>query len=85
MTCHRAIVWKCDVIRKTLSTQCIAAEDDQAMAIINMHKKVWVKFGSGAYKLCEWTDRQINTHTHNRFTAGLEYVRVHPGQQVPER
>jgi len=28
---------------------------------------------------------QYNTHTHNRFTAGLEYVRVHPGQQVPER
>ena len=26
-----------------------------------------------------------HTHTHNRFTAGLEYVRVHPGQQVPER
>jgi len=27
-----------------------------------------------------------DTHTtHNRFTAGLEYVRVHPGQQVPER
>ena len=25
------------------------------------------------------------THTHNRSTAGLEYVRVHPGQQVPER
>jgi len=27
------------------------------------------------------------THTQpfNRFTAGLEYVRVHPGQQVPER
>ena len=23
--------------------------------------------------------------SHNRFTAGLEYVRVHPGQQVPER
>jgi len=23
--------------------------------------------------------------TYNRFTAGLEYVRVHPGQQVPER
>ena len=22
------------------------------------------------------------THKHNRFTAGLEYVRVHPGQQV---
>jgi len=26
-----------------------------------------------------------HTHTHNHFTAGLEYVRVHPGQQVPER
>ena len=26
-----------------------------------------------------------NTHTHNRFTARLEYVRVHPGEQVPER
>jgi len=26
-----------------------------------------------------------HTHTHNRFTAGLEYVWVHPGQQVPER
>jgi len=25
------------------------------------------------------------THTHNHFTAGLEYVRVLPGQQVPER
>jgi len=28
---------------------------------------------------------QLHTHTHNRFTAGVEYVRVHPGQQVPER
>jgi len=28
---------------------------------------------------------EIHTHTHNRFTAGLEYVRVHPDQQVPER
>ena len=25
-----------------------------------------------------------NTHTH-RFTALLEYVRDHPGEQVPER
>ena len=31
------------------------------------------------------TDTTSNTHTHNRFTAGLEYVWVHPGQQVPER
>jgi len=24
-------------------------------------------------------------HTHNRFTALLEFVRDHPGEQVPER
>jgi len=27
----------------------------------------------------------LHTHTHNRFTALLEYVRDHPGEQVPER
>jgi len=26
-----------------------------------------------------------NTHTHNRFTALLEFVRDYPGEQVPER
>jgi len=26
-----------------------------------------------------------HTHTHNHFTALLEYVRDHPGEQVPER
>jgi len=26
-----------------------------------------------------------HTHTHNHFTAFLEYVRDHPGEQVPER
>jgi len=26
-----------------------------------------------------------NTHTHNRFTALLEHVRDHLGEQVPER
>ena len=35
--------------------------------------------------LIEPSFNSYNTHTHNRFTAGLEYVRVHPGQQVPER
>jgi len=25
------------------------------------------------------------SHTHNRFTALLEYVWDHPGEQVPER
>ena len=34
---------------------------------------------------CPATFVYYTTHTHNRFTAGLEYVRVHPGQQVPER
>jgi len=28
---------------------------------------------------------QKTTHTHNRFTALLEFVRDHPGEQVPER
>ena len=27
----------------------------------------------------------LTTHTHNHFTALLEYVRDHPGEQVPER
>jgi len=26
-----------------------------------------------------------HTHTHNHFTALLEFVRYHPGEQVPER
>jgi len=26
-----------------------------------------------------------HTHTHNRFTALLEFVRDHPGEQVPDR
>jgi len=39
---------------------------------------------------CEQSPRiknafSTNTHTHNRFTALLEYVRDHPGGQVPER
>ena len=36
----------------------------------------------------EWTffcSNMFDTHTHNRFTALLEYVRDHPGEQVPER
>ena len=39
------------------------------------------------YDVYFWFSQKYNfhTHTHNRFTAGLEYVRVHPGQQVPER
>jgi len=29
--------------------------------------------------------KHTHTHTHNRFTAVLEYVGDHPGEQVPER
>jgi len=31
------------------------------------------------------THTHTHTHTHNRFTALLEYVRDHPGEQVPAR
>jgi len=31
------------------------------------------------------TSNHWKTHTHNRFTALLEFVRDHPGEQVPER
>jgi len=31
------------------------------------------------------TTTTTTTHTHNRFTALLQYVRYHPGEQVPER
>jgi len=38
-------------------------------------------------RLNEWIGNVQNrdTHTHNRFTALLEFVRDHPGEQVPER
>ena len=29
--------------------------------------------------------KHTHTHTHNRFTALLEFVWDHPGEQVPER
>ena len=34
---------------------------------------------------CTFTHSIAHTHTHNHFTALLEYVRDHPGEQVPER
>ena len=41
-------------------------------------------------RLNEWKDFVVNrgithTHTQNRFTALLEYVRDYLGEQVPER
>jgi len=35
-------------------------------------------------KATQMKPRTTHTHTHNRFTALLEYVRDHPGEQVPE-
>jgi len=32
-----------------------------------------------------YTHTHTHTHAQNRFTALLEYVRYHPGEQVPER
>jgi len=63
-------------------------------------KYIYTEYDRGIYLLNADADNSIvderrhgpaiitynrHTHTHNRFTAGLEYVRVHPGQQVPER
>jgi len=36
-------------------------------------------------KCCTHEHFNMCTHTHNRFTALLEYVRDHPGEQVPKR
>ena len=37
-------------------------------------------------KVVHFKLRYVTTvHTHNRFTALLEFVRDHPGEQVPER
>ena len=35
--------------------------------------------------MCGIKLKDRHTHTHNRFTALLEYVRDHLGEQVPER
>jgi len=46
---------------------------------------VW---GSNSCLCCEIKHSLLlfNTHTqHNRFTALLEFVRDHPGEQLPER
>ena len=40
-------------------------------------------YNSLAFLLCSFLVHIISTH--NRFTALLEYVRDHPGEQVPER
>jgi len=44
----------------------------------------WVKKCT-EYKAEGARPRETHTHTHNRFTAHLEFVWDHPGEQVPER
>jgi len=36
-------------------------------------------------KFLDSRSQQSITHTHSHFTALLEFVRYHPGEQVPER
>ena len=46
------------------------------------------KIGLGVHREASETHFSSNIHTqhtHNHFTALLEYVRDHPGEQVPER
>jgi len=47
--------------------------------IIYYMAKMWYNIYQKIYYL------PCSSHTHNRFTAVLEYVRDHPGEQVPER
>jgi len=48
---------------------------------------VWLSIG-GEVQICIWPS-WCHCHslslTYNRFTALLEFVRNHPGEQVPER
>jgi len=59
MMCHRAIMWKHDVIHKTRSTQCITtpSQEDRFTSAGNRHKK---KFDHVVFSLCEWTDNHTN-------------------------
>jgi len=55
----------------------------------NRFTALWILSGtsrvSGYQKKHSPTLYLRHTHTHNRFTALLEFVRDHPGEQVPER
>ena len=43
------------------------------------------QYQSNKGKYLEKSMQKKETHIHNRFTARLEYVRVHPGEKVPEK
>jgi len=48
------------------------------------HKETWW-WNEAVAEAVREKKKKYGTHTHNRFTALLEYVRDHPGEQVPER
>jgi len=53
------------------------------VVVVVTRKLWWALLGDNRkFITCSMT---YNTHTHNRVTAALEYVQVHPGQQVRER
>jgi len=58
---------------KTLSHTCLPNTNPNAITNTNSSPNP------------NYNTQQTHTHTHNRFTAFLEYVRDHPGEQVPER
>jgi len=83
-THHRTHYAKNDVIHKTLSTQHITMppEEDQAMAIGNMHKQIWCEVQScGLWDM--WVDRHRQTHSSQYLaqTRG-EVIRVHTISQT---
>ena len=53
----------------------------------NLHIITWYKYYKydSKYTKCTSRLRYVHTHSYNRFTALLEFVRDHPGEQVPER
>ena len=88
-------------MEKYISTPRLDTQGEGSSKAVSAGDKGQEDSRRGKSDHCEWQDRKqkavhllstrsgqpakTHTHTHNRFTAGLEYVRIHPGQQVPER
>jgi len=69
------------VLGRALSSRLCMCINTGLLAICSLYSyKYW---NVECYNHC--MALMVNTHTHNRFTAVLEYVRDHPGEQVPER
>jgi len=59
-----------------------ALGNSSASSVFTVLPKYVTLFSVSVYEICFEVQ---HTHTHNRFTALLEYVWDHPGEQVPER